>query len=84
VAACREVVLKQMDLSLNDGELVVEVTQAVVVTAVTLDLGECVPVVEVMDGVTERVVGGRGAIEECVEPDGEWIGDVMGIRGREE
>jgi hypothetical protein len=78
VSACREIVFSEMYFGLDDGEFVVEVVESVVLTAVSLDFGGGIPVVEVGNGVTECVVGGSGAVKERVEPSGNWLGDVLG------
>jgi hypothetical protein len=76
VAAVCEVVFNKMDLSLNDGKLVAEVLESVVSTSVPLDFGGCIPIIEIGDGVTECVVSGSGAVEEGVEPNGDWLGNI--------
>jgi hypothetical protein len=63
VAARCDVVFIQIDLGLDESEFVAEVAQTVVVAAVTLDFGESVPVVEVVDGMVECVEGGGRSIE---------------------
>ena len=77
VATGCEVIFNEMDLSLNDGEFITEVSESVVSTPISFNLCCRVPVVEVGDGVMEGVVCGSGTIEEGVEPDGEWLGNVM-------
>jgi hypothetical protein len=72
-----EVVFSEMHLGLDDCELVAEVTESVVLTAELLDFGGGISVVEVGNSVVESVEGGSRAIEEGVEPDGEWFGDVL-------
>jgi hypothetical protein len=72
VMAGREVVLNEMDLGLDDGEFVAEVLESVVSASVLVDFGGCVPVVKVSNGVTESVVCRSGAVEESVEPNGDW------------
>jgi hypothetical protein len=66
-----------MNLGLNDGELVAEVVQSIVLSTVTLDFSGGVPVVKVGNGATEGVVGGGRAIEQSVEPDRDGLGDVL-------
>jgi hypothetical protein len=63
VPACREVVFSKMYLGLDDGELVVEVAQAVILSMVTFDFGSGIPVVEVSNGAAEGVVGRGRSIE---------------------
>jgi hypothetical protein len=75
VAWC-EIVLNEMDLGLDDGEFIAEVSESVVGALVPLDFGGCVPVIEVSNGVMESVVCRSGAIEESVEPNRDWLGDV--------
>jgi len=65
-----------MDLGLDDGEFIAEVSESVVGALVPLDFGGCVPVIEVSNGVMESVVCRSGAIEESVEPNRDWLGDV--------
>jgi hypothetical protein len=65
-----------MDLSLDDGELIVEVSESVVGTSVPFDFGGCVPVVEIGDGAMEGVVRRSGAIEEGIEPNRDWLSDI--------
>jgi hypothetical protein len=65
-----------MDLSLDDGKFVVEVLESVVGTSVPLDFSGHIPVVEVSDGAMEGVVCGGRAIEEGVEPNGDWLSSV--------
>jgi hypothetical protein len=76
IAAGRKIILNKMDLSLDDGEFIVEVLESVIGASVLLDFGSCVPVVKVCDSVMERVVCGGGAIEESVEPNRDWLSDV--------
>jgi hypothetical protein len=65
-----------MDLGLDDSEFVAEVSESVIGMSVPLDLGSRVPVIEVGDGVTEGVVCRSGAVEEGIEPNGDWLGDI--------
>jgi hypothetical protein len=67
-----------MHLGLDDGELVAEVSESVVLAAETFDLGGSVPVVEVGNSTAESVEGGGWAIEEGVEPYGNGLGNVLG------
>jgi hypothetical protein len=76
VAAGREIVLNEMDLGLDDGKLVVEVSESVVGALVLLYFSGCVPIVEIGNSATEGVVCGSGAVEEGVEPNRDWLGDV--------
>jgi hypothetical protein len=76
VAACCEVVLNEMNLGLDNGEFIVEVSESVVSAPVSLNFSGRIPVIEVSNGTTKSVVGGSGAVEECVEPNGEWLGNV--------
>jgi hypothetical protein len=76
VVACREIVFSEMDLSLNDGELIAEVAQSIVLLAVMLDFGGSVPVVE-GNCATEGVVGRGRTVEQSVEPDRDGLGDVL-------
>jgi hypothetical protein len=63
IAARREIILSEMHLSLDDGELIAEMTQSVVLSAVAFNFGSGVPVVEVGNGTTEGMVGRGGAVE---------------------
>jgi hypothetical protein len=65
-----------MDLGLDDGKLIMEVSESVVGMSVSFNFGGCVPVVKVRNGVTKGVVCGSGTIEEGVEPNGGWLSDV--------
>jgi hypothetical protein len=67
-----------MYLGLDNGELVAEVPESIVLTMKSFDLSGGVPIVEVGDGATECVEGGSWAIEEGVEPYGEWLRDILG------
>jgi hypothetical protein len=77
VAAHRKIVFSEMDLGLDDGELVAEMAQSIILSTVMLDFGSSVPVVKVGNGATEGVVGGGRAIEQSVEPDRDGLGDVL-------
>jgi hypothetical protein len=66
VATCCKVVFSKMDLSLDDGKLIAEVAQSVVLSTVTLDFGSSIPIIEVGNSTMESVVGGGGAIEQSV------------------
>ena len=61
-------ILTQLELGTNILELVLEVTALVVEGAIALDLRKGVPLVQVGDGRTKRVVRGHGAVEEVEEP----------------
>jgi hypothetical protein len=75
---CRcEIVLSEMHLGLNDCKFVLEVAESVVLAVELLDFGGGVPVVEVGDGAMESVEGGSGTVEEGVEPNREWLSDVL-------
>jgi hypothetical protein len=76
VAARCEVIFNEMNLGLDDGKFIAEVPESVVGALVPLNLGSCIPVIEVGDGAMERVVCGSGAVEEGVEPNGDWLGDI--------
>jgi hypothetical protein len=52
-----------VDFCLDDGKLVVEVVEAVILALVALDFSSSIPIIEVGDSVTERVVGGSGTVE---------------------
>jgi hypothetical protein len=85
VATWREVILNKMDLGLDDGELVMEVSELVVGASVLLDFGSRIPVVKVSNGAMEGVVCGSGAVEESVEPNWHWLGDIgRWVIGRKE
>jgi hypothetical protein len=76
VTAGHEVILNEMDLGLDNGEFVAEVSESVVGMSILLDFGRRIPVVEVSNGVMESVVGGSGAVEEGIKPNGDWLGDI--------
>jgi hypothetical protein len=62
MARCRQIVFDEVNFGLYKRELVAEVSEAVVLSPVTLQLGGGVPVVEVGDGAVEGVEGrGRSA-----------------------
>jgi hypothetical protein len=46
-------------------------------SAIALDFGGGIPVIEVSNGSTESMVGGGRAIEQSVEPDRDGLGDVL-------
>jgi hypothetical protein len=77
VSARCEIIFNEMHLGLNDGEFVTEVAESVILMAVSLDFGGGVSVIEVGNGMSKCVVGRSGAIEECIEPGGNWLGDVL-------
>jgi hypothetical protein len=77
IAACRKVILSKMHLGLDDGKLIAEMAQSVILSTVMLDFGGSVPVIKVGNGVMEGVVGGGGAVEQSVEPDRDGLGDVL-------
>jgi hypothetical protein len=52
--------------------------ELVILAAESFDFGSGVPVVKVSNGASECVIGGRGTVEECVEPGGDGLGDVLG------
>jgi hypothetical protein len=70
VASRCEVIFSEMHLGLDDGELVAEVSESVVLATVALQFGGGVPIVEVGDGTAEGVEGGGWANEKGVEPYG--------------
>jgi hypothetical protein len=67
-----------MNLGLDDSKFITEVSELVVGASVPLDFYGCIPVVEVGDGTTESVVCRSGAVEESVEPDRDWLGNIGG------
>ena len=73
-----EVVLSKMYFGLDDGELISEVSESVILPAVALQFGGGIPVIEVGDGMMECVEGGGWSDEKGVEPYGEGLGDVRG------
>ena len=77
VPARHEVVLSKMYFGLDNGELVAEVAELVVLATESLDFGSGVPIIEIGNGASECVVGGGWAIEERVEPCGDGLGDVL-------
>jgi hypothetical protein len=76
VTGCCEVVFSKMHLGLDDGELVAEVSESVVLATEALQFGGGIPVVEVGDSAVECVEGGGWADEESVEPYWKGLGDV--------
>jgi hypothetical protein len=54
-----------------------EVVESIVLAAEMLDLSSGVPIVEVSDSVSECMICRCGAIEEHIEPDGDWLSDVL-------
>jgi hypothetical protein len=78
MAHCRQIVLGEMDLSLYDGEFVAEVSESVVLSAVALQFGGGVPVVEIGDGTAEGMKGGGWPNEKGLEPTREWLGNIRG------
>jgi hypothetical protein len=78
MARCCQIVFGEMDLSLYDGELVAAVSESIVLSTVTLQLGRGVPVVEVGDGAVEGMEGWGRPNEEGLEPARKWLGDVRG------
>jgi hypothetical protein len=78
MACCRQIVFGEMDLSLYDGELVTEVSESIVLSAVALQLGGGIPVIEIGDGTAEGVEGWGRPDKEGLEPARKWLGDVRG------
>jgi hypothetical protein len=76
ISGC-EVVLNKVDFSLDNGKLVAEVAELVVGALISLNFSGCILIVEISDGTMEGVIRGSGAVEEGVEPDREWLGDVV-------
>jgi hypothetical protein len=70
VAGCCEVVFSKMHLGLDDGELVAEVSESVILAMVALQFGGGVPIVEVSDSAVEGMEGGGWTDEKGVEPYG--------------
>ena len=73
-----EVIFSKMHLGLDDGELVAEVSESVVLSTAALQFGGGIPVVEVGDGAAEGMEGWGRTDEEGLEPAREWLGDVRG------
>jgi hypothetical protein len=67
-----------MYLGLDDGKFITEMMESVVLAAKSFDFGGGVSVVEVGDGMSECMIGGSGAVKKCVEPGGDWLGDILG------
>jgi hypothetical protein len=78
MARCCQIVFGEMDLSLNDGELIAEVSESVVLSTVTLQFGGGIPVVEVGDGAAEGMEGWGRSDKEGLEPARECLGDLHG------
>jgi hypothetical protein len=76
VASCCEVIFSKMHLGLDDGELVAEVSESVVLAMVALQFGGGVPIIKVGDGAAEGMESGGWADEKGVEPYGQGFGDV--------
>jgi hypothetical protein len=73
-----EVIFNEVNLRLDNRELVAEVAQTVVESAVSLQFGGRFPMVEVGDGSAECVESGGRAVEKGVEPAWEWFGGAGG------
>jgi hypothetical protein len=76
MARCCQIVLSEMDLSLDNGELIAEVSESVVLSTVALQFGGGIPVVEVGDGAAEGVERWGWPNEEGLEPARKWLGDI--------
>jgi hypothetical protein len=76
VMAGHEVILNKVNLSLDDGKFVTEVSKSVVGASVPLNFGSHIPVVEVGNGAIEGVVCGSGAVKKGIEPNRHWLSDV--------
>ena len=76
MARCCQIVFNEMDFGLYECELVAEVSEAVVLSPVALQLGGGVPVVEVGDGAAEGVESRGRPAKQALEPAREWLGDV--------
>ena len=62
MARCCQIVLNEMDFGLHEREFVAEMSEAVVLSSIALQLGGGIPVVEVGNGAAEGVEGrGRSA-----------------------
>src|SRR5580693_4586045 len=57
MACCRQIVFDEVNFGLYERELVAEVSEAVVLSPVALQLGGGIPVIEVGDGAAEGVEG---------------------------
>jgi hypothetical protein len=78
VTACCEVVFSEMHLGLDDGKLITEVMQLIVLSTISFDFGGGISVVEVGNSTTESVVGGGRTVEQSVEPDRDGLCDILG------
>jgi hypothetical protein len=76
VAAGYEVIFEEMDLSLDNGKFIAEVSESVIGTLVPFNLGSGIPVIEVSNSAMEGVESRGRTIEQGVEPDGGWLSDV--------
>jgi hypothetical protein len=68
VATGGEVIFDQVYLGLDDGKLVVQMAEAVIVATEAFDLSVHIPVIEVGHGGAEGMKGRGRSVEEGVEP----------------
>jgi hypothetical protein len=78
ISARCEVVLSEMHLGLDNGELIAEMAESVVLAAELLNFSSGIPIVEVGNGASEHVIGGGRTVEEGVEPCGDGFGNLLG------
>jgi hypothetical protein len=76
MARCRQIVFNEVNFGLYKCELVAEVSEAIVLSPVVLQLGGGILVVEVGDGAAEGVEGRGRSAEQGLEPAREWLGNV--------
>jgi hypothetical protein len=74
VATGGEVIFDQVYLGLDDGKLVVQMVEAVIIATEAFDLGVHIPVIEVGHGGVEGMKGRGWSVEEGVEPAWERLG----------
>jgi hypothetical protein len=77
VSRC-EVILSEMYLGLDDGELIAEMSELVVLATESFDFSGGIPIVKVGDGAAEHVESRGWAVEKGVEPYGYGLSDVLG------
>jgi hypothetical protein len=76
MARCCQIVFNKVDFGLHEREFVAEMSEAVVLSPIALQLGGGVPIVEVGDSAAEGVESRGRPAEQALEPAGEWLGDV--------
>jgi hypothetical protein len=67
-----------MHLGLDNGKLIMEMAESVVLAVELLNFGGGVPIVEVGNSASEHVIGRGRTIEKGVEPCGDGFGNLLG------